>query len=278
MTTLPTTRAEAQAYLAELAAATRAEVAAYLAQHGGRQGTLDVRLRGERGWPAGAPVGAVIHVPALWGRAALDTLDVARRFLVRGPRPVSTHLVVGWPDGRLLCCVDPTQARAWHVGRRNCDTVGIDLVSPGPLVPGEDGWHRWDGQEAPIVRPDGSPLLDEDVLDLGGAPPHPYGHRWWHRPTVEQIRGLILALRLVRLACPTLQQEAVVRHADLAPGARVDPGPGVPLELVRAWAWSTEDPAQLGPSPAGWEADLREAWYHPSYPMTALDVRARRGA
>jgi len=271
---------DARSLFDELAAETRALVAGYLAPYSGRRGVLDPKLRGYPGWPKGQPRGAVLHVPALHGRVALDTLDTVRRFMVRGPgQQKSTHLVLGWPDGQILVPVHPRD-RAWHAGRANDRGLGIDVVSPGPLVPGADGsWRRWDGRGAAIVRPDGSPLVEEDVLDFGDDPAcRPWKHRYWHCPTPAQVFGLALALRASRLLHPTLQPDLVVRHADLDPANRVDPGPGIPLEAVRVWAWGSEDLLALraeveGGDSRGWAAFLGRQWLAPQGIATALDLR-----
>lgn len=274
-------RSAALAALDTLHARTREQVGAYLAEARGRKGLLAKRLIGQPGWPEGSPKGAVVHVPALWGKVALDTLDNVRRFMLAGPsHNVSTHLVIGWPDGALFCCVHPKD-RAWHAGRANQTSVGFDLVSPGPLVRATDGsWRRWDGNGDPIVRPDGTPLADDDVLDFGPERAGwPWGYRFWHLPTPEQVLGLALALRLARLLHPTMRPELVVRHADLAPANRVDPGPGVPLEAVRAWAWSDEDLLALAVQLAdgdrrGWAAFLLNQWRQPRGVVTTLDLKA----
>jgi hypothetical protein len=280
---------DAERLFAELAAETRREVGLHLAGYGGRRGVLSQKLLGYPGWQPGQPRGVVIHVSALWGRVALDPVDVARRFMIAPAKPgaaKSTHLVIGWPDGRLLCPVHPRHP-AWHAEAANRSHLGIDLVSPGPLVATggtwtrEDGqempvgaWRRWDGKETPIVRPDGKALVpEEDVLDLGPGN-SAWGHRYWHCPTPAQILGLAVALRALRLLYPTIQPELVERHADLAPGSRVDPGPGVPLEQLRAWAWGTADLRQLVAEAAagGWQDWLREQWLSPTGLVTPADL------
>jgi hypothetical protein len=286
-------QADAQRLFDELEQSTRSEVAAYLASYGGRRGLLSQQLLGYPAWQPGQPRGAVIHVPALHGRAALDTVDNVRRFMTppppapagKKPSPKSTNIEIGWPDGRLLCPVHPRHP-AWHAGGANRSRLGIDLVSPGPLVPTggtwitTDGraqavgaWRRWDGKGSPIVRPDGSPLLlEEDVLDLGEVC-SAWGYRFWHCPTPAQILGLAVALRALRLLYPTIQPELVERHADLAPGSRVDPGPGIPLEQLRAWAWGTADLRQLvaEASASGWQDWLRQQWLSPTGLVTERD-------
>jgi len=274
------TPADARRLFDELAGETRAAVAAYLAPFKGRRGLLDPKLRGSAGWPKGQPRGAVLHVPALHGRVALDSLDTVRRFMVRSPgQQKSTHLVIGWPDGRIFVPVHPRD-RSWHAGKANQTCLGIDVVSPGPLVPVGDTWRRWDGQGSAIVRPDGSPLMPgEDILDFGEDPAcRPWKHRYWHQPTPAQIFGLTLALRALRLLHPTMQPELVVRHADLDPANRVDPGPGVPLEAVRVWAWGNEDLVALftevaAGDPRGWSGFLLRQWLAPQGIATAIDLR-----
>lgn len=282
------TRADAERICDELVESTRSEVGAYLARYQGRRGVLATKLLGYASWAPGQPRGVVIHVPALHGRVALDTVDTARRFMIAPARPgeaKSTHLVVGWPDGRLLCPVHPSHP-AWHAGDANRSHLGVDLVSPGPLVPTggtwtrEDGtaapvgaWRRWDGQGAEIVRPDGTKLQQEDVLDLGEGN-SAWGHRFWHGPTPAQILGLAVALRALRLLYPTIQPELVVRHADLSAN-RTDPGPGVPLEQLRAWAWGSGDLRQLvaEAEASGWHDWLRRQWTAPTGLVTETDRR-----
>ena len=264
--------ADAVRLFALLHQVTRDEVQHYLVAHKGRLGTLDPKIHGYAGWAAGEPRGVVIHVPALWGRAALDTVDIARRFMIAGPSPKGTHVVVGWPAGQLLVTAHPKDS-AWHTGDpdgkagplkdHNRSHLGIDVVSPGPLVPGPGGtWLRWDGKEAPIVRPDGSHLEEHDILDLGGTPV--WGHRYWHCPTPGQVLATAVTLRALRLLRPTVRPEAVIRHADVDRN-RVDPGPGLPLTALQQWMVDRTDLTALedelaGGDWRGWHAWLLEQW------------------
>lgn len=252
---------------------TVAEVSQYLAAHGGRLGVLDTKIHGYKGWAAGNPRGVVLHVPALWGRSALDTVDIARRFMIAGPNPKGTHVVIGWQDGRPLVTAHPRDG-AWHTGDpdgakgplrdHNRSHLGIDVVSPGPLVPGPAGtWLRWDGKEAAIVRPDGSPLEEHDILDLGEGQVA-WGHRYWHCPTPGQVLSTAVMLRAFRLLHPSVQPNGVVRHADVCMN-RIDPGPGLPLAALRQWMVDRTDLVALEAELAagdwrGWHAWLLAQW------------------
>lgn len=270
------TLADAIALFDLLAADTRKAVSAYLAENKGRLGTIDPKIHGNPGWPTNQPSGAVLHVPAVWGRLALHSVDIARRFMVSSLSPKGTNIVVGWPDGRLLTPIHPKN-RSWHAGRVNGTCVGVDVVSPGPLVPVGNDWCRWDGKNAPIVRPDGSPLQPEDILDLGEGQTA-WGLRYWHCPTPEQVFGLALALRALRLYHPTIQAELVVRHADIDRVNRCDPGPGIPLEALRVWMLGDNDLVSLSEKFTcggwqNWHAFLLEQWRAPSGIVTAFDLR-----
>ena len=270
---LPFTSSAALDLADELHGATLATVRA-------RFGAQAAPARNEyRGWGRHAgPSGAVVHVPALAGRSALDGVDLCRRFLRRDGSS-STHLVVDWPSGDLLVCVTPRN-RAWHAGKAwNHTHMGIDVVSPGPLRrAAAGGWTVPHGKKPRVLLPDGAQLPDADVISFPGSRrrDRPWGLEFWHLITQDQIRGLALGLRLLRLCHPeTLDPAAVVRHADVAPGRRADPGPCVPLEQVRDWAWSSLDlDALVRVAPEDWPAWLAEQWASPTGLITAMDRTA----
>jgi len=193
---------------------------------------------------------------------------------------------------------------SWHTGdpdgrgplpdfnRRN---LGVDLASPGPIEYHAGRWYRagtvarpghpeeqrfmasrdrasgqWTYSAEPaLLLPDGTPWPAWAVLDCGALPAGfaaPYGHRHWHLCSPAQILCLALWLRACQLAfSSTLDPGRIVRHADLMPRGRCDPGPSVPLEALRAWACSSEDLLQaIGAAQGyGWARWILEQWARP---------------
>jgi len=95
----------------------------------------------------------------------------------------------------------------------------------------------WRGRaytEPPLAYPDGRLLTPDDCLDFGDRRRHwPWGRRLWHCLRPAQMYAAARLIRLWREAYPGLRSGLLVRHSDLAPQSRCDPGPSVPLELLR---------------------------------------------
>ena len=264
------TPAEAHALAADLHAETIAAVRARFGASAARGSSY------YQSWRHGPPVGAIVHVPALSGRSALDGLDLSRRFMQRGGGK-STHVVIDWPSGEVRICA-PLVGGAWHAGKPwNHTHLGIDIVSPGPVRTRKGGgWSVPHGDRPEVLLPTGDPLPDSCVVDFGGARnrDRPWRLRHWHAVTPAQVRALGTVLRLMRMCYPdTLDPSSVIRHADIAPGRRVDPGPCVPLELVRDWGWSCEDITGALDGLAGeeWHDWLRAQWASPVGLITDAD-------
>lgn len=245
--------------------------------------------RSYAGWGAGQPTGVGIHVAAVGGRLACDARGIARLFVRPGPG-ASSSAVTG-PVGEVLLPY-PWTRPAWHTGDPdgrgpapdyNRTHLGLDLASPGPVElfghayyrpgtverPGHEGrwWaptprHGWLAEVA-LAYPDGRLLQAGDVLDL---PARPYGHLRWHLLLPAQVMATAALLRAWCRVIPTLDPGRIVRHSDVAPGARCDPGPSLPLEQVREWAASSCDlEAEIGERVrSGWARWIAEQWRAPT--------------
>jgi len=228
----------------------------------------------------GSPVGVVLHVPAYPGRVSLDALDHARR--LSGGK--STHANIA-TDGTTYLPVPHTHQAGHAGGPWNAAMLGIDFASPGPVSlhggrlyrPGTrmEGGRRviyWRGKaypEAPQAHPDGSPLTLADCLDFGDRRRHwPWGRRWWHVLSPAQIYAAARLIHAWRTVYPRLQSGLILRHSDIAPQSRCDPGPCVPLELLRRVVSDASTPIQdsilcdaLGYPERAWRELLLAEWY-----------------
>lgn len=208
-------------------------------------------------------------------------------------------------DGEVFCPI-PVDRPSWHTGDPdgkagpapdyNRLRLGVDLSSPGPLQRWDGCWYRvgtvareglsgrwlrWKSRdsgehwlrEPPLATPSGSAWPASWVLDLGDdREQRAYGQRYWHLCPPAQILGLAVFLRAATLACPGIDPERIVRHANLA-GNRCDCGPSVPLEQLREWACGTCDleaaVRDAAAGPEGWAGWLLGQWRRP----TGLIVR-----
>lgn len=253
------TRDEVAEYFTELERQTREAV---LSDPRGRK--IASKPNGYAAFDPGYPDGVVCHVPALGGSGALDGHLCAAAFMREGAG-ASSNVLVCWPSGKWLVPVHPMMP-SWHTGDPdgkagpapdyNRRRVGVDVISPGPLQRLDGDWYR----PGKLVRREGKPgwwwatsvrqgkpvrewpirKLDGTRLDMSEVADYetdrerwPFGLRYWHAPTEDQLSSLLLLLRALMILHPTIRIDRIVGHSALAPGKRVDPGPQVPLDRMR---------------------------------------------
>jgi N-acetyl-anhydromuramyl-L-alanine amidase AmpD len=145
--------------------------------------------------------------------------------LFRNPaRPVSCHYIVGL-DGRIVQMVRDRDC-AWHCGvsrwkgRSRCNpwALGIEIVNWGKLVQRAGRFYCWpDDYTTPYEGP--APVFAKDA--------------WWAPyPAVQVERVTALSRHLVeRYRIPLIN---IVRHSDIAPKRKIDPGPAFPWRRFKA--------------------------------------------
>lgn len=155
----------------------------------------------------------------------------------------SAHLVLDF-DGSWTQMV-PFDRQAWHAGESvwrgrpslNHWTLGIEVVNPGPVKVGEtitiDTNNRvWKGGYRP------SPA--DRALMPAGCPP-----AWKHWATYTEAQIVALE-RVCRLLVAEYRLREIVRHSDVSPGRKFDPGPLFPIDRIRQAAFGSH----VDPSPA----------------------------
>ena len=167
---------------------------------------------------SGQPDSIVIHYTA--GRSAESSI----RTLCNPATKASAHLVVG-RNGNTAQLV-PFNTIAWHAGRSsfkgrtglNKYALGIEIDNAGRLTKGPGGYSAWFGG---LYR-------DQEVIEAL--------HRnettpsFWHRYDEAQIEAVLELCYLLAEAYPI---KTIVGHEEIAPGRKIDPGPGFPLEKIR---------------------------------------------
>lgn len=141
------------------------------------------------------------------------------------------HLAIdGWHDdvhgGQVVMRqYVPFNFRGAHAKGYNDKAIGITIVNPGPLRMHPDGVLRTSyGKEWPA----------DDAVKLR--------HRlagvqweWWAKYTDEEIETLGQVCGALLRRYPSIQR--IVGHDEVTPG-KIDPGPALPMNLVRAIAFA----------------------------------------
>jgi N-acetylmuramoyl-L-alanine amidase len=181
-----------------------------------------------------APELVVLHDTA----SSIDHGSVAR-FLRESPR-VSVHFVIE-RDGTIEQQI-PTNRAGDHAGQShyhgrdgvNAFSIGIELVNPGLMEASSDNpaWVRawWDQTFG--------------VADYGivrrRTPEH--GDGWWMPHTRPQIAALLDLLDALFASVPTLRD--IRGHWYVSPGRKIDPGPTLDIEAIRARVLGPTDPVE----------------------------------
>ncbi len=181
---------------------------------------------------------SIPFIPAVYsssrGSAAIDMLTLhytatasleACVALFRDPaRRVSCHYIVG-TDGQTVQMVCD-QDCAWHCGvsrwkgreRLNPWSLGIEIVNWGRLVRREEQFFCWP---------------DEYTVPYAGPAPVFARGDWWAPFPPSQVEQVIrlsgLLVERYRIPLPH-----IVRHSDIAPKRKIDPGPAFPWLSFKA--------------------------------------------
>ena len=154
---------------------------------------------------------------------ATATLDECVSIFLDPARRVSCHYIVD-TDGDIVQmvydedCAWHCGASRWH-GRERCNpwSIGIEIVNQGQLVRRAENFFGWPGDfTAPYTGP--TPV---------------YARRaWWTPyPPAQMESVFVLSGHLVeRYQIPL---DKVVRHSDIAPDRKIDPGPVFPWRRFR---------------------------------------------
>lgn len=139
-------------------------------------------------------------------------------------RRVSCHYIVDL-DGSILQMVRDDEC-AWHCGvsawrsRAGCNrwSLGIEIVNWGRLKHGIGSFFCWPGDFS---------------TPYAGSPPVYAEGAWWAPYPAAQVDRVVSLSRLLveRYRIPL---DNIVRHSDIAPDRKIDPGPAFPWTEFRA--------------------------------------------
>lgn len=169
----------------------------------------------------------VIHDTA----SSLNTMGVVN-WLCNPDANVSANFVIG-RDGEIWQLGRPTE-KCWHTGKSkyegfnvggtcNSFAVGIEIVNPGWLIDGKDGYAyhsasrslKWPVSE--VVKKD-----DENHTEKG---------RYWLPYTQEQIDAVKALCEALVQSYPNIHD--IVPHWQISPGRKQDTNPLYPLHELR---------------------------------------------
>lgn len=158
---------------------------------------------------------------------ASGSLDGSCNHLCNPAAKASAHLVVG-RDGEIVQLA-PFNVRTWHAGTSrwgtrvglNSCSVGIEMVNWGPLTrSGDGGFRTYAGQ-----------AIDASRAVEGRQKIRP--ETWWESFTAVQIAATEALCRALMDAYGIAAKD-VIRHEDIAPKRKSDPGPAWDHAAFRA--------------------------------------------
>lgn len=172
------------------------------------------------------PVYAVIHY------TAGGSLSSAANWFMCSDSQVSAHFIID-RNGDIAQCVALDKC-AWHAGKStwkelsnlNQFSIGIELVNWGPLQRNQDSglFHPCAVSGCKKVIP------PQEVFDCSLSEPE-NDLRYWQSYTAPQLFTLC---SLLHALFQEYHLEEILRHSDIAPGRKLDPGPAFPYEQVQA--------------------------------------------
>lgn len=168
-----------------------------------------------RGGQLKNPKYLIIHYTA--GRSAEESAN----WLCSKAAKASAHVIIG-RDGKVIQLV-PFNVVAWHAGHSewqglpgiNNYSIGIELDNAGPVAKVNGKWRSLHL---------GKNYENDEVVELNG--------RGWLMYTEKQLEVLEQLCTELVVEYPSLVD--LLGHSDIAPGRKIDPGPAIDLEVLRA--------------------------------------------
>jgi len=146
------------------------------------------------------------------------SLDECVSIFTDPDKKVSCHYIVGL-DGAVRQMVYEEDC-AWHCGvsrwrgREGCNrwSLGIEIVNCGRLEKRDGRFFRWPG---------------EYTTPYSGTSPVWLEGNWWTPYPARQVEQVIKLSRIL-VESYKIPLANIVRHSDIAPGRKIDPGPAFP--------------------------------------------------
>lgn len=180
---------------------------------------------------------------------------------------VSVHFVVE-RDGSVTQLA-PTNRQTNHAGKSsyhgrsgcNAFAIGIEIVNPGRMTAGADGFARaWWGQDFNVA-----------LMDVRAAKTPEHGDGLWMTYTEAQISVVTELLRCLFAGIPTLKD--ITTHWYVSPGRKVDPNPLFPLDQLRAAVLGPDEPEDAEIEQASIEAPVQGLMVQIETPSDTLNMR-----
>lgn len=162
------------------------------------------------------PLFIILHYTATYDAAEAITI------LCDPKREVSAHLVVD-REGFVTQLV-PFDRIAWHAGvsewqgikSLNSCSIGIEIVNAGKLEKRDSEYFSWDNKRIPSHEVYAEEADDEKT--------------YWHSYTDVQLTAV---RELIACISQHYKVKEVLRHSDISPGRKIDPGPALPTDFFR---------------------------------------------
>ena len=154
---------------------------------------------------------------------AMENCEQAVKRLTDPESQVSAHLIIG-RGGDLLQLV-PFNMVAWHAGKSrwgnyedlNNYSIGIELDNAGWLNRSMGRYYSWFGKEYPR----------EQVFRYKGKDKRV--RKFWHRYSEIQLDT---TFKVIAALSATYTIQAILRHSDVSPVRKSDPGPAFPFDSI----------------------------------------------
>jgi N-acetylmuramoyl-L-alanine amidase len=163
------------------------------------------------------PIFIIVHY------TAMENCDKAVKRLTDAASQASAHLIIG-RDGNIIQLA-PFNKVAWHAGKsrwRNYEnlnnySIGIELDNAGWLNKSMGKYYSWFGKEYP----------GEQVYVYKGKEKRI--RKFWHKYTEVQ---LAVTRKVIAALSAAYDIQEVLRHSDVSPGRKTDPGPAFPFSTM----------------------------------------------
>lgn len=180
--------------------------------------------------------GMIVHY------TAAQSEDSTIKYFVSASPHASTHFIVGSKRNGLIVQLFSHTNRTWHAGSTyNIDRFGFDFANAGFLDPVGPGFEDYYSKPYAMVFPvfGNNPVKIADGIPEPNTPKNKYTNKkYWQPYTYYQVVSWLIVARALNLTYG-LQYDAIERHGDVA-SSRVDPGPALPLTLMKPLAFSND--------------------------------------
>ncbi|PWW02136.1 N-acetylmuramoyl-L-alanine amidase [Hoeflea marina] len=201
--------------------------------------------------------------------------EATARYFAGSAARASAHLVIG-RDGEIIQQVAFDRA-AWHAGKSrwagvtglNSCSIGIELANWGLLSSGPKGHCSWTGA-----------AVEPERVIFAAHRHTPERQQAWEIFPAPQWQAAVAAAQAI-VAVYGIGEAGILGHDDIAPGRKIDPGPGFALDRFRAEVTGRGGDGAEEPeiftvrSPSGLNLRSGPGLYHPARKLLADGARVQ---